>query len=56
MKEDEKCAKCGEGIMKYKLATEPLSATIPKNKPRQAECNKCGFQDDYDKFYPVGAK
>jgi len=50
-KQDTKCPKCGQGEMKMVLATAPLGS-VPKTKPMQARCNKCGFEQDYTKIYP----
>jgi len=45
-----KCPQCREGVMKMVLATTPLDTA--KEKPMQAKCHKCGFEDDYTKIYP----
>jgi len=44
----KKCPQCREGVMKMVLATKPLDTA--KEKPMQAKCNKCGFEDDYTKI------
>lgn len=49
--QEVKCPKCGQGLMKMVLATSPLTE-VPKVKPMQARCTKCGFEDDYTKIYP----
>ena len=50
-KQEVKCPKCGQVLMKMVLATSPLTE-VPKVKPMQARCTKCGFEDDYTKIYP----
>jgi hypothetical protein len=54
--QDRVCPKCGEGEMKAVPATDPLLADQPREKPMQARCNnpKCGYEDDFTKFYPIG--
>ncbi len=52
MEQNEKCPKCGQGVMKMVSALTPLTFT-PKPKPMQARCNKCGFEDDFTKIYPL---
>jgi predicted nucleic-acid-binding Zn-ribbon protein len=54
-KQEVKCPKCGQGLMKMVLATSPLTE-VPKVKPMQARCTKCGFEDDYTQDLSVQAK
>jgi hypothetical protein len=55
MKQDKKCPECGTGTMKALPNLEPLGASVPRTKPMQARCARCGHQDDFTKFYPFHA-
>jgi hypothetical protein len=55
MEQNKKCPKCGKGTMKALPNPVPLHPQVSRKK-MQAKCNnaKCGYQDDFTKFYVLG--